>query len=66
MKKEFMIQGMSCGGCKKNVESLARSTQGVLDVEVDLPTGKTVLEVDDSFELEQFAQAIDDAGFEIQ
>lgn len=40
------VQGMSCGGCVKSVNTALKSLPGVGTVEVDLPTGHVTVNGD--------------------
>jgi Cu+-exporting ATPase len=53
---------MSCQGCRNKVETALKGVEGVTDVQVDLPTGKAVVEMSEHIPLEKFQKAIDDAG----
>lgn len=41
--KVFHISGMTCGHCKKAVESAIQSTQGVREVRVELEAGRATV-----------------------
>lgn len=62
MKHTYTIAGMSCQGCRSKVETALRSVEGVTDVQVDLPSGKAVVEMSSHITLDKFQKAIDDAG----
>ncbi len=62
MKHRYIIQGMSCSGCKHHVEQALSKVVGVNDVSVDLEAGTA--EIDSSFDLSisMFQDALKEAG----
>jgi len=44
VKKEFPVQGMSCASCAVSVESILKSTRGVLDASVNFATNTVLIE----------------------
>ena len=61
----LVVKGMSCMGCVKSVKGVLEGINGVKSVNVDLPSGKTVIEYDAPIEISVFEKAIDEAGFEV-
>ena len=60
------VGGMSCGGCVKNVTGALTALDGVQNAVVSLERGEAVVEFDPAkLDRAQLAQAIDDAGFEV-
>lgn len=60
------VGGMSCGGCVKNVTGALMALDGVQNAVVSLERGEAVVEFDSAkLSRTQLAQAIDDAGFEV-
>ena len=60
------VGGMSCGGCVKNVTGALMALDGVSKAEVSLERGEAFIEFDPAkVARPQLAQAIDDAGFDI-
>lgn len=57
---EFEVQGMTCGHCKKAVETALRSVDGVTSVEVDLDAGRARVEGGD---VDQLIAAVQDEGY---
>ena len=61
----LVVKGMSCMGCVKSVQGVLEGINGVKSVNVDLQSGKTVIEYDAPIEISVFEKAIDEAGFEV-
>ena len=61
----LVVKGMSCMGCVKSVKGVLSDMEGVKSVEVDLTSGKTVIEYDEPIDVSLFVKAIDEAGFEV-
>lgn len=65
-KKEIMVSGMSCSHCMAAVETALKTLKGVNEVEVDLKTGKVVVDYDEGAAAEQeLTEAIKNAGYEV-
>jgi Cu+-exporting ATPase len=65
MKREIMIEGMSCNHCKMRVENALNNVAGVHSAEVILAEGKAVVESDSSLSNRQLIEVIDDAGYDV-
>ena len=64
MKKiTIEIEGMSCMGCVRNVETSLKELNGVKKVEVSLEDKKAVLEVSEEVSLEDLKSKIEEAGY---
>lgn len=59
----LMIDGMTCGGCKKSVERLLVGWPGVHTADVDLEAGRAKVTADDSVAPQALAAALTNAGF---
>ncbi|AMV30592.1 Copper chaperone CopZ [Pirellula sp. SH-Sr6A] len=59
--KVFQIVGMTCGHCKRAVESAIQSTQGVREVRVELDAGKAT--VTGRFPDDAIVASVEDAGY---
>lgn len=59
--KIFQVTGMTCGHCKKAVETAIQTTPGVQDTRVELESGKAT--VTGQFSDEAIVVAIEDAGY---
>lgn len=60
------VKGMSCMGCVKSVKGVLEAIKGVKSVDVDLASGKTIIEYDAPINISAFEKAIDEAGFEVE
>ena len=59
------IGGMSCQHCVKHVTEALQELPGVVAVEVDLASGKATVQIEEAyFNLDEVAEAINDAGYE--
>lgn len=59
------VDGMSCGGCVRNVTGVLKALPGVFDVEVSLEEAAARVEFDAArITVEALRQAITDAGFD--
>lgn len=59
------IGGMSCQHCVKHVTEALQELPGVVAVEVDLAGGKATVQIEEAyFNLDEVAEAINDAGYE--
>ena len=61
----LVVKGMSCMGCVKSVKGVLEAIQGVTRVDVDLASGKTIVEYTPPMDVTVFEKAIDEAGFEV-
>lgn len=64
MRKELLVEGMTCNHCKMRVEKVVSEIAGVDQVEVHLDEKKVYFNSDDS-KIDEIAQAITDAGYEV-
>ena len=65
-RKELKVSGMSCGHCKAAVEAALKTLNGVNEVEVDLKSGKVIVDYDEGAAAEQeLTEAIKNAGYEV-
>ena len=59
------VEGMTCGGCVKSVDSAVSQLPGVQSVDVDLEGNKASVTYDAStVTVEAIVEAIEDAGFD--
>ena len=64
-KKEFTVNGMSCGGCVQSVTKAIARLPGVRNVDVSLEKKAATVEYDDAtVEAAAIIAAIEAAGFE--
>lgn len=66
MKKEIMIEGMSCNHCKMRVEKTLLGLEGITKAEVNLEEKKAVIELTADIENQVIIDAIDDAGYDVK
>lgn len=59
------IEGMNCEHCVASVTEALEGVSGVSEVEVDLDAGEATLTAADHVSRDQFAKAVDDAGYEV-
>lgn len=64
MTKEYVIVGMNCVHCQASVIKAIKSVAGVIDVDVNLSTGKAVVE--GQHDEVMLIQAIKNAGFDLK
>ncbi len=60
--QELSVSGMSCGHCRAAVEAALGEVPGVTSVQVDLDTGRAIVE--GSAELGGLLSAVREAGYE--
>ncbi len=61
------IAGMTCAGCVFHIESALTDVPGVIDVEVDLQSGTTMVNVvSGHIELNTLYQAVEYAGYQVK
>ncbi|GGO33846.1 CopZ family metallochaperone [Deinococcus humi] len=63
-KIELDITGMTCGHCQAGVTRALKGVPGVTDAQVDLKTGKAVVNGDT--ELQQLIEAVVEEGYGAQ
>ena len=60
------VQGMTCMGCVESVRRVISPIPGVLNANVSLEKNQVAIDYDPTqARVEQFTQAIEDAGFEV-
>lgn len=62
---EIDVNGMSCGGCEKSIETVVKKIDGVADVRAS-HTARKVLVSGTGFDEGAVRQAIRTAGFEVK
>ncbi len=63
MQHSFQVQGMTCGHCERAVVHAVRNVDTGATVQVDLPTGRVVVESDHP--REALAAAITEEGYTV-
>jgi copper ion binding protein len=61
----FAVSGMTCGHCVAAVTAEVSKLDGVTNVAVDLTTGSVTVESTGIVEPTEFADAVDEAGYEV-
>lgn len=54
MKKEYKLLGLHCGNCAKKIERVISRNKKVKQVEVNFIQNKLVMNVEDTYSLEDF------------
>lgn len=62
MSTTYDVTGMTCGHCAQAVTTEVSAIEGVTDVQVDVETGKVVVD-GEGFTDAQVAEAVDEAGY---
>ena len=65
MKKEILIEGMTCNHCKMRVEKALGEIEGVNNVSVDLEAKKATLEIVSEVGDAVLKEAVEDAGYDV-
>lgn len=60
---EFIVEGMSCGGCVSSIEKAFLRADNAAKVQVDL--GSKKVRVQSQKSMEESAQVIEDAGYTV-
>jgi len=59
------VEGMSCGGCGRNVTGVLKGIAGVEDVQVSLEQGSATVRFDPAqVSVDAMRAAVEDAGFD--
>lgn len=64
MKKTFLVGGMMCDNCAKNVRNSIMQVPGVSDAAVSLKDKEAVVTYDGKASDKQIEDAIEDAGYD--
>ena len=62
MKTEFNVEGFHCSSCEMLVKDVAEDYPEITSCNVDVKTGKVVLEHQESLNLEKFKSEIESLG----
>lgn len=65
VKKEFSVEGMSCGHCEMAVQKSLMGIDGVVSAKADHLGKKTVVEVDEKVNDTVLKDAITKAGYKV-
>jgi copper chaperone CopZ len=66
MSQELHVAGMTCENCAKHVKKALLGIQGVREATVDLAAHSVAVETEREVTREEFAAAIDRAGYELR
>lgn len=58
------ILGMTCGGCVRSVEKALAGVEGLRSAQVDLASGRAVVEAETGSDPRRFLEAIENAGYD--
>lgn len=59
------VTGMSCGHCASSVQEEVGSIPGVTAVDVDLSSGKVIIDSDHKVEADAIKSAVEEAGYQM-
>lgn len=62
----MVIEGMTCGHCKKRVENALSELEGVKEVAVDLEAKTATLELESSVTDEVLKEAVEEWGYKVE
>lgn len=65
LKKNLIIEGMTCGHCAGHTKTALESISGVKSAEVDLSTKTATVELTHDVEDEKFNAVIDEIGYKV-
>lgn len=65
METTYRVSGMSCDHCVRAVSTELAALGGVEDVVVDLGTGEVTVRSASALSLDEVAEAVDEAGYEL-
>ena len=65
-KITLTVKGMTCMGCVRSVKNVLEPIPGVAGVDITLENGQVTIDYDPARSgMEQFTNAINDAGYEV-
>lgn len=65
MKKELLIQGMTCGHCVMHVGNALKEIDGVEDAIVNLEDKKATVTLKENIDNKILKEAVEDAGYTV-
>jgi copper chaperone len=65
MRKAVTIEGMTCQHCVRHVTEALQELKGVKNVEVNLSTGRALIETEVELLDSEIREAIDEVGYEV-
>ncbi len=60
MTQEYQVQGMTCSGCKRTVENLLKTVEGVTKVEANTAQGTVSVTSERPMSLQELKKALED------
>ncbi len=60
MTQEYQVQGMTCSGCKRTVENLLKTVEGVTEVEANTAQGTVSVTSERPVSLQELKKALED------
>lgn len=66
MQTTLDVRGMTCGHCESSVKGALEGLNGVIDVKVDLSTGKVEVKYEDAkVSVSDMRSAVEDQGYDV-
>jgi copper chaperone len=63
MAYTFDVKDMTCGGCASSVRNAVARVPGVQGIEIDVPSGRVVVDAPANVPVETIVAAMSDAGY---
>lgn len=60
MINEYQVTGMTCSGCKRTIENLLKTVEGVTQVEANVEQGTVSVTTDKDVPLAELKKALED------
>ena len=64
-KQELTVNGMTCSHCAQMLTTVLSALSGVENVDVDVTSGRVILDVAHPLSTNALTQAVSEAGFEL-
>ena len=61
----YSVNGMTCGGCVRNVKAAIGSVEGVTDVQIDFKNRQAIVTSDAELDDTAVRAAVEEAGYEV-
>jgi copper chaperone len=61
----YSVNGMTCGGCVRNVKAAISTVEGVTDVQIDFKNRQAIVTSDSVIDDAAVKAAVDEAGYEV-
>lgn len=66
VEKEIYVEGMHCAHCAKSVTDSLKKIKGVKKVDVDVSSGKVVIESKTALDDAQIKTAVENVGYSVK